>query len=202
MHKKIFSLNLLSLNKCYMFTWPIICYFFPCSRHNSLPQWLPRRFEWNLCVGEVDEGVKRLVQTTYECLMQAIDSGEYESTFKQHYQFNSMLCELDIWPRWYSTVSWWGLGLGTAVVQYVCLMWCTLMTFRGQTYTEVYLCWDLKKLVSVLCLVKPGIRYRELGNIIQKHAQASGFSVVRSYCGHGIHKLFHTAPNVPHYASE
>lgn len=49
-------------------------------------------------------------------------------------------------------------------------------------------------------LVKPGIRYRELGNIIQKHAQANGFSVVRSYCGHGIHKLFHTAPNVPHYA--
>uniref|UniRef100_A0A673LIJ0 Methionine aminopeptidase n=1 Tax=Sinocyclocheilus rhinocerous TaxID=307959 RepID=A0A673LIJ0_9TELE len=73
-------------------------------------------------VGEVDEGAKRLVQTTYECLMQAIDS------------------------------------------------------------------------------VKPGIRYRELGNIIQKHAQANGFSVVRSYCGHGIHKLFHTAPNVPHYA--
>lgn len=50
--------------------------------------------------------------------------------------------------------------------------------------------------------VKPGVRYRELGNIIQKHAQANGFSVVRSYCGHGIHRLFHTAPNVPHYASE
>ncbi|MEQ2188639.1 hypothetical protein GOODEAATRI_017046 [Goodea atripinnis] len=49
--------------------------------------------------------------------------------------------------------------------------------------------------------VKPGVRYRELGNIIQKHAQASSFSVVRSYCGHGIHRLFHTAPNVPHYAS-
>lgn len=53
-----------------------------------------------------------------------------------------------------------------------------------------------------LLTVKPGIRYRELGNIIQKHAQANGFSVVRSYCGHGIHRLFHTAPNVPHYASE
>nr|XP_054597430.1 methionine aminopeptidase 1 [Nothobranchius furzeri] len=73
-------------------------------------------------VGEVEEGAKKLVQTTYECLMQAIDS------------------------------------------------------------------------------VKPGVRYRELGNIIQKHAQANGFSVVRSYCGHGIHRLFHTAPNVPHYA--
>ncbi|TKC48697.1 hypothetical protein EI555_002885, partial [Monodon monoceros] len=73
-------------------------------------------------VGDVDEGARKLVQTTYECLMQAIDA------------------------------------------------------------------------------VKPGVRYRELGNIIQKHAQANGFSVVRSYCGHGIHKLFHTAPNVPHYA--
>uniref|UniRef100_G3NPP7 Methionine aminopeptidase n=1 Tax=Gasterosteus aculeatus aculeatus TaxID=481459 RepID=G3NPP7_GASAC len=73
-------------------------------------------------IGEVDEETKKLVQTTYECLMQSIDS------------------------------------------------------------------------------VKPGVRYRELGNIIQKHAQANGFSVVRSYCGHGIHRLFHTAPNVPHYA--
>jgi methionyl aminopeptidase len=49
-------------------------------------------------------------------------------------------------------------------------------------------------------LIKPGERYREIGNVIQKHAQAHGFSVVRRYCGHGIHRLFHTAPNVPHYA--
>ena len=54
------------------------------------------------------------------------------------------------------------------------------------------------KIVSV----KPGEKYREIGNIIQKHAQANGFSVVKSYCGHGIHKLFHTAPNIPHYASK
>jgi len=42
--------------------------------------------------------------------------------------------------------------------------------------------------------------YREVGNVISKHAQGQGFSVVRSYCGHGIGKLFHCAPNVPHYA--
>lgn len=67
-----------------------------------------------------------------------------------------------------------------------------------------------KKLVQVTyeCLskaieiVKPGEKYREIGNVIQKHAQQNGFSVVRSYCGHGIHRLFHTAPNVPHYASK
>lgn len=50
-------------------------------------------------------------------------------------------------------------------------------------------------------LVKPGEKYREVGNVIQKHVQSNGFSVVRSYCGHGIHRLFHTAPNIPHYAS-
>ncbi|XP_046615438.1 methionine aminopeptidase 1 [Neodiprion virginianus] len=67
---------------------------------------------------------------------------------------------------------------------------------------------EIKKLVEVTyeCLskaidiVKPGEKYREIGNVIQKHAQSHGLSVVRSYCGHGIHRLFHTAPNVPHYA--
>jgi hypothetical protein len=42
-------------------------------------------------------------------------------------------------------------------------------------------------------------QYRVLGSIIQKHAQANGFSVVWSYCGHGIYIVFHTAPKVPHY---
>ena len=41
--------------------------------------------------------------------------------------------------------------------------------------------------------------YRELGPVIQKRARKGGCSVVRSYCGHGIGQLFHTAPNVPHY---
>lgn len=54
----------------------------------------------------------------------------------------------------------------------------------------------------VYVAVKPGEKYREIGNVIQKHAQANGFSVVRSYCGHGIHQLFHTAPSIPHYSSQ
>ena len=50
--------------------------------------------------------------------------------------------------------------------------------------------------------VKPGMRYRDFGKIIQDHAHANGFSVVRAFCGHGINQLFHCAPNVPHYASK
>lgn len=48
--------------------------------------------------------------------------------------------------------------------------------------------------------VKPGMRYRDVGAIIQKHAQANKCSVVRTYCGHGVHRLFHCAPTIPHYA--
>eukprot|EP00727_Mastigamoeba_balamuthi_P001985 m51a1_g11784 putative methionine aminopeptidase (400) ;mRNA; f:295926-297299 len=73
-------------------------------------------------VGEIDNAAKRLIQTTYECLEQAI---------------------------------------------------------RG---------------------VSPGAHYRDIGEVISKHAHRQGFSVVRSYTGHGIGNLFHTAPNVPHYS--
>ncbi|EUB56030.1 Methionine aminopeptidase [Echinococcus granulosus] len=48
--------------------------------------------------------------------------------------------------------------------------------------------------------VRVGMKYRELGDVIQRHANAEGFSVVRTYCGHGVHRLFHCPPNIPHYA--
>ncbi|WVZ16237.1 hypothetical protein V8G54_009219 [Vigna mungo] len=55
----------------------------------------------------------------------------------------------------------------------------------------------LEKAISI---VKPGVRFREIGEVISRHASMSGFSVARSYCGHGIGELFHCAPNIPHYA--
>eukprot|EP00521_Asterionellopsis_glacialis_P006641 CAMPEP_0195284048 /NCGR_PEP_ID=MMETSP0707-20130614/2397_1 /TAXON_ID=33640 /ORGANISM="Asterionellopsis glacialis, Strain CCMP134" /LENGTH=409 /DNA_ID=CAMNT_0040343343 /DNA_START=79 /DNA_END=1308 /DNA_ORIENTATION=+ len=54
-------------------------------------------------------------------------------------------------------------------------------------------------LQGALALVKPGTLYRDLGNTIHKIASKQKCSVVRTYCGHGIGSLFHTAPNVPHY---
>ena len=47
---------------------------------------------------------------------------------------------------------------------------------------------------------KVGMMYRDIGAVIEAHAKKNGLSVVRSYCGHGIGEIFHTAPNVPHYA--
>jgi len=54
-------------------------------------------------------------------------------------------------------------------------------------------------LSEALAMVKPGTLYRDLGTKIHKTASANDCSVVRTYCGHGIGSLFHTAPNVPHY---
>jgi len=41
--------------------------------------------------------------------------------------------------------------------------------------------------------------FRQVGNDIGIMAEEFGLSVVKSYCGHGIGKLFHTAPQVSHY---
>ncbi len=48
-------------------------------------------------------------------------------------------------------------------------------------------------------MCRPGTMYRELGNIIHDVAVKRGCQVDRTYCGHGIGRLFHTSPNVPHY---
>ncbi|KAJ3346192.1 Methionine aminopeptidase 1 [Entophlyctis luteolus] len=48
--------------------------------------------------------------------------------------------------------------------------------------------------------VKPGMLYRDIGEVIQKVADAANFSVVRSYTGHGVNKYFHCSPTIPHYA--
>mmetsp|Transcript_18946 Transcript_18946/g.24379 ORF Transcript_18946/g.24379 Transcript_18946/m.24379 type:complete len:414 (+) Transcript_18946:88-1329(+) len=55
-------------------------------------------------------------------------------------------------------------------------------------------------LSAAMALVKPGTLYRDLGQVIERHAKSNKCSVVRTYCGHGIGSLFHTIPNIPHYA--
>jgi len=66
---------------------------------------------------------------------------------------------------------------------------------------------EAKKLVRVSkeCLylaierVKPYTDFGKIGEVIQKHAEENGFSVVRDYGGHGIGLNFHEEPHVHHY---
>jgi len=54
-------------------------------------------------------------------------------------------------------------------------------------------------LYKAIDMVKPGVRLGDIGHVIQTHAEANYYSVVRDYCGHGIGMEFHEEPQVLHY---
>ncbi|MCW9040537.1 MAG: M24 family metallopeptidase, partial [Rhodospirillales bacterium] len=45
----------------------------------------------------------------------------------------------------------------------------------------------------------PGATIGDIGHAIQSFAEGQRCSVVRDFCGHGIGKKFHDAPNVTHF---
>jgi methionyl aminopeptidase len=47
--------------------------------------------------------------------------------------------------------------------------------------------------------VRPGGRLGDVGHAIEQHAKKNGYSVVREYCGHGIGREMHEAPEVLHW---
>ncbi len=75
------------------------------------------------------------------------------------------------------------------------------MFFVGQNSVKA------RKLVEVtyeammkgIAAVRPGATLGDIGAAIQGHAEAQRFSVVRDFCGHGLGRVFHTAPSVLHY---
>jgi methionyl aminopeptidase len=48
-------------------------------------------------------------------------------------------------------------------------------------------------------LIRPGTLYRDLGAAIHSETVKNGCAVVPTYCGHGVGRLFHGPPNIPHY---
>ena len=47
--------------------------------------------------------------------------------------------------------------------------------------------------------VRPGAHFGDIGAAIQEYAEGERCSVVRNFCGHGLGRVFHDAPNVLHY---
>ena len=50
-----------------------------------------------------------------------------------------------------------------------------------------------------LAAVKPGNRTGDIGHAIQSYVESMRCSVVRDFCGHGLGKVFHDAPNILHF---
>ena len=48
-------------------------------------------------------------------------------------------------------------------------------------------------------VVRPGATTGDIGHAIQSFAESKRYSVVRDFCGHGLGRVFHDAPNVLHY---
>jgi len=50
-----------------------------------------------------------------------------------------------------------------------------------------------------IAAVKPGAHLGDIGYAIQTYAESQRCSVVRDFCGHGLGRVFHDAPNVLHF---
>lgn len=59
-----------------------------------------------------------------------------------------------------------------------------------------------ESLKRALAVVKPFNTMGDIGWAIQEYAEGQGASVVREFIGHGIGKVFHEAPDVPHFGKK
>ena len=75
------------------------------------------------------------------------------------------------------------------------MYWVGTPSVKAQNLTRVtYEC-----LMRAIDIVRPGVTLGDIGHVIQSHAEANRFSVVRDFTGHGLGTVFHTAPTVLHY---
>jgi methionyl aminopeptidase len=50
-------------------------------------------------------------------------------------------------------------------------------------------------------VVKPGATVGDIGHAIQSFVAPFRYSIVREFCGHGLGKVFHDAPNILHFGN-
>lgn len=50
-----------------------------------------------------------------------------------------------------------------------------------------------------ISVVRPGARLGDIGHAIAHYARSQGYIVVKEYCGHGIGREMHEAPQILHY---
>jgi len=75
------------------------------------------------------------------------------------------------------------------------MYWVGEVPIKAQRLTKI----TYEAMMRGIEQVKPGATVGDIGHAIQEYAEKAGFSVVRDYCGHGIGKVFHDAPNILHY---
>lgn len=78
---------------------------------------------------------------------------------------------------------------------------CSETVFVGEVDEEsqrlVQVTWEC--LMKGIEVVQPGRLLKMIGQVVEDHATANGFSVVREFTGHGIGQTFHMSPYVAHF---
>lgn len=59
-----------------------------------------------------------------------------------------------------------------------------------------------KAFKAAIAICKPGVKYNEIGGVIEDIIIPLGFSSVKEFCGHGVGRVFHTTPNILHYKNK
>ena len=75
------------------------------------------------------------------------------------------------------------------------------MYVAGKPSTKARVLMDVtyESMMRGIAAVKPGATLGDIGHAIQAYVEPQRFSVVRDFCGHGIGRRFHEAPNILHY---
>jgi methionyl aminopeptidase len=73
--------------------------------------------------------------------------------------------------------------------------WVGEVSTKAKRLTEV----TYAAMMKGIEMVRPGATTGDIGHAVQTYAESFGYSVVREYCGHGVGKVFHTAPNIMHF---
>lgn len=67
--------------------------------------------------------------------------------------------------------------------------------------TERLIATTYEAMMRGIAVIRPGATLGDIGHAIQTFAESKRCSVVQDFCGHGIGKVFHDAPNVLHYGN-
>ena len=73
--------------------------------------------------------------------------------------------------------------------------WVGDVPIKAKRLTEVTYAAMMKGIEQI----RPGATTGDIGHAIQTYAESFGYSVVREYCGHGLGRVFHDAPNILHF---
>ena len=76
--------------------------------------------------------------------------------------------------------------------------WVGDVSTKARRLTEVTYAAMMKGIETI----KPGATTGDIGHAIQTYAESFGYSVVRDYCGHGLGRVFHDAPNILHFGEK